>query len=144
MKDIKAEFLAELDSIEKEKAEVARQRDILVTDKTALEKRALDLELKEKEATKKISEAGGIDEVQALRASYTAKMAELEEELDAQKSKKVFLIRWENRLVEIENRQKLDLEKLTKGKEELDQDKKTYKEKLKTEFLEALKKQMPQ
>ena len=144
MKDIKAEFLAELDSIEKEKAEVARQRDILVTDKTALEKRALDLELKEKEATKKISEAGGIDEVQALRASYTAKMAELEEELDAQKSKKVFFIKWENRLVEIENRKKLDFESLAIQKEELSKDKAEYKEKLKTEFLEALKKQMPQ
>lgn len=144
MLDLKAEVLAQFDLLEKEKVEIAQQRESLTAEKIRLEERLLDLEKEKSEASKKVNEAGGVDEVAALRGSYALKLAEVQEELETQKAKKVHLIKWENRLVEIEARQKLDLESLTKAKEELSKDKLAYKEELKAEFLEALKKQMPQ
>lgn len=142
--DLKAEFSAQVDELEKTKSILAGEWDAVHKAQADVEAKMRELSAKQSAAEKAVAEAGGIDEIARLRTDYTGKLAEVQEELDGLKIKKSILIKWENRLVEIETRQKKEKEQLTRDQMALDDDKKTYKEKLKKEFLEALKAQLPQ
>jgi hypothetical protein len=143
MIDIKA-IQAEVDAIEAARRQLDSDRQKLLADRTALEYEKTDIEKKRKEADKVISDAKGIEEIKRLQGELTQSITGLESDQRDAGTKRAELIRWENRLVDIESRQKQDAYKLAQLSDDLSREKAEYRAKLKAEFLEALKNQLPQ
>jgi|WetSurMetagenome_2_1015567.scaffolds.fasta_scaffold10540_4 hypothetical protein len=144
MSDLKNKFLAELDDIENQKQKLIAEREKIEAEQKSLVEQVVALEKSKIDADIKIADAGGVDKVEEMKANYNDLVNAAKDELNSLKSKRFELIQWENRLVEIENRQKKEKDQLTQDQLALDQDKKTYKEKLKAEFIEVLHQQLPQ
>lgn len=79
---------------------------------------------------------------QAIKDAETKKADALEAVKQSTKKQRELAI-WENRLVEIEARQKAEKEQLTLAQVALSAEKETYKETLKTEFLAEVTKRLP-
>lgn len=142
--NIKDEILATLSQIESDKAKIESDKALLASEREQIKRERESLEKVLDEANAAVIKAGGIEEI-------AKKTKELNDLIEASKAtatsaseKRLELIKWENKLVEIESRHKQEDEDHAKAREALETEKKTYKEQLKAEFIEALKKQMPQ
>ena len=144
MTDIKAQFLAELDNLDNKKRQISIDQEALNIRENALYEAKKELETKKTELEKILKDAGGIDEITKLREELSRTLEGAKKDLNEAKVKRSELISWENRLVDIEARQKNDREENLKKQIELDEEKRTYKVKLKQEFLETVKNQLSQ
>jgi len=144
MTDIKAQFLAELDDLDNKKRQISIDQEALNIRENALYEAKKELETKKTELEKILKDAGGIDEITKLREELSRTLEGAKKDLNEAKVKRSELISWENRLVDIEARQKNDREENLKKQIELDEEKRTYKVKLKQEFLETVKNQLSQ
>lgn len=140
--DIKAQFLSELDSIERQKTALANERALLDAQKAELTETIRLADKARVDAEKAVAKAGGIDEITRIKAELTATLNGLENDKHTLAERRTELLKWENRLFEIETEQSETRRQLEKAQQQLSNDKATYKETLKAEFLDTLKKQL--
>jgi galactose mutarotase-like enzyme len=141
---LKDELIAKLNEIDDMERSLEAERETYNQLTKDLYEQQAQVEKKRLDADEAIKKAGGIEEVKRLHDEYLSKINALDKEIIAQKRKNRELITWENKLVDIEKRQDAEHVQLVTAKQELELDKASYKDELKTKFLEALKQQLPQ
>lgn len=140
--DIKAQFLSELDSIERQKSALADERALLDAQKAELTETIRLADKARVDAEKAVAKAGGIDEIARAKAEVVATLNGLENDKRTLAERRTELLKWENRLFEIETEQSEARRQLEKAQQQLSNDKATYKETLKAEFLDTVKRQL--
>lgn len=138
--DIKKSFDALVREVELEKEEAARLLAEAKRTKDEADASKVESEMIKTEALKAIAELAEYKKTK----EYVEGLTEVEKEIMDKKTEASIkhneLVRWENKLVEIETRQEAKEKELTKREADQRVREKTYKETLQKEFIEDLKK----